>query len=29
LPDSFIIEIEAGKVEHLFNEFANDFELMA
>ena len=29
LPDSFIIEIEAGKVDHLFNEFQNDFELMA
>lgn len=29
LPDSFIIEIEAGKVEHLMNEFNNDFSQMA
>ena len=29
LPDSFIIEIEAGKVQHLLNEFSNDFSLMA
>lgn len=29
LPDSFIIEIEAAKVQHLLNEFQNDFSLMA
>ena len=29
LPDSFIIEIEAAKVQHLLNEFGNDFNLMA
>ena len=29
LPDSFIIEIEAAKVQHLLNEFNNDFNLMA
>lgn len=29
LPDSFIIEIEAAKVQHLLNEFRNDFSLMA
>ena len=29
LPDSFIIEIEASKVEHLMKEFNNDFSLMA
>ncbi len=29
LPDSFIIEIEAAKVQHLLNEFNNDFSLMA
>jgi len=29
LPDSFIIEIEAAKVQHLLNEFQNDFNLMA
>ena len=29
LPDSFIIEIEAAKVQHLLNEFTNDFSLMA
>ena len=29
LPDSFIIEIEAAKVQHLLNEFMNDFSLMA
>ena len=29
LPDSFIIEIEAAKVQHLLNEFGNDFSLMA
>ena len=29
LPDSFIIEIENGKVDHLISEFSHDFELMA
>ena len=29
LPDSFIIEIENSKVQHLINEFANDFQMMA
>ena len=29
LPDSFIIEIEAAKVQHLLSEFLNDFSLMA
>lgn len=29
LPDSFIIEIEFSKVDHLINEFNNDFSLMA
>jgi len=29
LPDSFIIEIEAAKVQHLLSEFGNDFSLMA
>ena len=29
LPDSFIIEIESTKVEHLINEFNNDFASMA
>jgi len=29
LPDSFIIEIESSKVEHLMKEFNNDFGLMA
>ena len=29
LPDSFIIEIEAAKVQHLLSEFMNDFSLMA
>ena len=28
-PDSFIIEIENSKVEHLINEFSNDFFMMA
>jgi hypothetical protein len=28
-PDSFIIEIENAKVEHLINEFSNDFFMMA
>ena len=29
LPDSFIIEIESSKVDHLLNEFANDREMIA
>ena len=29
LPDSFIIEIENSKVDHLISEFGNDFGLMA
>jgi hypothetical protein len=29
LPDSFIIEIEAAKVQHLLSEFLNDISLMA
>ena len=29
MPDSFIIEIEAMKVQHLVNEFGNDFGVMA
>lgn len=29
LPDSFIIEIEAAKVQHLINEFENNFHTMA
>lgn len=29
LPDSFIIEIESIKVEHLINEFQNNYEYMA
>lgn len=29
LPDSFIIEIESMKVQHLINEFGNDFANMA
>ena len=29
LPDSFIIEIESDKVDHLIGEFQNDFLLMA
>lgn len=29
LPDSFIIEIENSKVDHLINEFNGDFDLMA
>jgi hypothetical protein len=29
LPDSFIIEIEASKVEHLINEFMGEFDTMA
>lgn len=29
LPDSFIIDIEASKVNHLVTEFGNDFENMA
>ena len=29
LPDSFIIEIENSKVQHLINEFSNDFYVMA
>ena len=29
LPDSFIIEIENSKVDHLISEFGNDFDLMA
>ena len=29
LPDSFIIEIENNKVDHLINEFGHDFELMS
>lgn len=28
-PDSFIIEIENMKVNHLVNEFGNDFDVMA
>lgn len=28
-PDSFIIEIEQMKVNHLVNEFGNDFSIMA
>ena len=28
-PDSFIIEIEAMKVQHLVNEFVGDFSIMA
>jgi len=29
LPDSFIIEIENSKVDHLISEFNHDFGLMA
>jgi len=29
LPDSFIIEIENSKVQHLISEFQNDFFMMA
>ena len=29
LPDSFIIEIENSKVDHLISEFNHDFDLMA
>jgi hypothetical protein len=29
MPDSFIIEIESSKVQHLISEFSNDFVMMA
>ena len=29
MPDSFIIEIESAKVDHLLNEFQNDRETIA